>query len=50
MKNSYSRCRKVEKALLHCRNLYCATEGFTAQQEALLHYRKFYYTIEGFTT
>ena len=49
MKSSHSRCRKVQKGLLHSRRCYCTAESFTAQQKTLLHSRKFYYTIENFT-
>ena len=51
------KCRKLyyiaegllQKALLHSRRLYCAAEGFAAQQKVLLHYRRLYYTSKSFT-
>ena len=61
MKSSHSRCRKVQKALLRSRKLYCARESFTAQQKVyrttktftahqrvLLHNRRFHCTVESF--
>ena len=49
MKSSHSRCRKVQKTLLHSRRCYCIAKSFTAQQKVLLHSRKFYCTAESFT-
>ena len=49
MKSSHSRCRKVQKALLHSRRCYCIAESFTTQQKALLHSRRFYCIVESFT-
>jgi len=46
MKNSHLHCKKVYKALLHSRKLYCAAKSFTTQQKVLLHSRRFYYTVE----
>ena len=50
MKSSHSRCRKVQKALLHNRRFYCTTESFTMQWKAIPYSRRFYCIAESFTT
>ena len=63
-KSSHSHCKRFyctvdnfkaqQTTLMHSRQLYCTTEGFTAesfnaQQKALLHNRKLYCTVRSFT-
>ena len=49
LNSSHSRCRKMQKDLLHSRNLYSAAENFTTQQKAIPHIRRFYCTVRSLT-
>ena len=49
MESSHSRCRKVQKALLHSKRFYCTAESNIVQQKAILRSRRFYCTEENFT-
>ena len=49
MKSSYSRCRKVQKFLLHSKRFYCRAENFTTQQKVLQCSKRFYCVAGNFT-
>ena len=46
MKSSHSRCKKVQKVLLHSRRCYFTAKSFNAQLKVLLHSKKFCCTTQ----